>query len=63
MQIDVYIFNGNEICIRYGPEAYEYFSPGLFMDMVQMAFVHRTPHYRAALQVIDNHCKITVAKT
>jgi len=47
---DVYVFEGGmdlqEVCVRYGAEGLEYFSPGCLLDMLIVGLSHRDTKYR-----------------
>lgn len=55
---DLYVFNqpsGESVCIRYGNEPQEYYSPGPLVQFVQLAsrwWEDAAPHYVDALEML-----------
>jgi hypothetical protein len=58
-KLDVYV-DGDHVCIRYGAEPPHYASPGSLLDFVITAIRHPSPHYMAALRVIQRHAMVEV---
>ena len=53
--LDVYVFPqtaGDTVCIRYGNEGSEYYSPGPLYQFIQTAGQHHHDMYAAALKLI-----------
>jgi hypothetical protein len=53
--VDVYIFDsslGQEVCIRYGKEDREYYSPGLVVDFLRRSGNATNPAYKKALEIL-----------
>lgn len=60
--LDIYIFNKKhqEVCIRYGNEASEYYSPGPLKNFILS--VYNNDIYKLALEVIQEKGKIIFVK-
>jgi len=60
-KLDIYVFpqsGGDTVCIRYGDEGHQYYSPGSLIQFIQTASLPGHTMYKDALQLIRTKGKI-----
>lgn len=58
--IDIYVFGDSDICLRYGNEPHEYYSPGNIVNVY--SFAHIDEKYNAVVKILNYFGKIVWKK-
>lgn len=54
--LDLYVFGDNQVCIRFGNEPHEYYSPGHITNIFELAYLDEK--YRAVTKILKYFGKI-----